>query len=486
MPPCSTDGRSSRLMRKLSSKGNPSCVESKPCSRDSLSFSCPPQQIYLNSCSQGPLSDAVRSGFDEYLASWDAHGSPWDIWIERYETARKTFAEFLGARPDEVAILPSASAGINSIASALTFQERKRVVLGSFDFPTMGHVWLSQQARGAEVKFVEAIGDRLPGEYYERIIDDDTLIVPVAGLCFMNGWRAEVKKIVAYAHAQGALVMLDDYQDCGTRPVDVKALDVDIYVTGTLKYLLGPPGLAMMYVRPELTKALLPTISGWFAQSNPFLFDVRKLDPSPTARRFEAGTPAIPNLYAAEQGVRLLQSIGLEQVADHIGGLTRRSHRFRRPRRPARRQPANTAPPPPVVAQMIRRRRARAYRRMADDAAIRQCLVSAGAAGLGAVPGRAAGPMSRRGVGPGWTRRRGVLRRAAFAAAGCRLARAGAGSRPSRGRRSTCDRCMRRRWWRLSASAPVWPWASGSARSGASSGLDPARPARGLPAAVPA
>jgi selenocysteine lyase/cysteine desulfurase len=278
-------------------------------------------RIYLNSCSQGALSDAVRGGFDEYLATWDQSGSPWDVWVEEYEATRRTFAQFLGAQPDEVAVLPSASAGINSIASALSFTDRNKVVLGSFEFPTMGHVWLSQRARGAEIKFVEAIGNRLPAELYETVVDRDTLIVPVTGLCFMNGWRSEIKKIVSLAHQRGALVMIDDYQDCGTRPVDVKDLDVDIYVAGTLKYLLGPPGLAMMYVRPELIKSLAPTISGWFAQTNPFAFDVKTLDLSPTARRFEAGTPAIPNLYAAKQGIHLLQSIGLAEVAEHIAGL---------------------------------------------------------------------------------------------------------------------------------------------------------------------
>jgi selenocysteine lyase/cysteine desulfurase len=278
-------------------------------------------KIYLNSCSQGALSDAVRGGFDEYLATWDRSGSPWDVWVDEYEATRHSFAQFLGAQPDDVAVLPSASAGINSIASALSFSDRKKVVLGSFEFPTMGHVWLSQRPRGAEIQFVEAIGNRLPAELYESVVDKDTLIVPVTGLCFMNGWRSEIKKIVSLAHSRGALVMIDDYQDCGTRPVDVKDLDVDIYVAGTLKYLLGPPGLAMMYVRPELTNSLTPTISGWFAQTNPFAFDVKKLDLSPTARRFETGTPAIPNLYAAKQGIHLLQSIGLPEVAEHVAGL---------------------------------------------------------------------------------------------------------------------------------------------------------------------
>ena len=281
------------------------------------------EKIYLNSCSQGALSDSVRAGLNAYVESWDRYGSPWDIWVDEYEKARAGFAKFLGAKTDDVAVLPSASAGINAIASALNFRERKKVVLGAFEFPTMGHVWLAQRPRGAEVEFVEPSGDRMPAESYEAAVDEKTVIVPVTGLCFMNGWRSEVKKLVALAHSKGALVLLDDYQDCGTRRVDVKELDVDIYVAGTLKYLLGPPGLAMMYVRPELAKTLAPTISGWFAQANPFAFDVKTLDLSPTARRFEAGTPAIPNIYGAIKGVELLQEIGLDEVAAQIAHLAK-------------------------------------------------------------------------------------------------------------------------------------------------------------------
>ena len=141
-------------------------------------------KIYLNSCSQGALSDAVENGFREYVASWHQHGSPWDIWVERYEAARSQFASFIGATNDEVAIVPYVSAGINSVASALRFDHRKKVVLGEFEFPTMGHIWLAQRKRGADVEFVTAVGNRIPIEHYERAIDHDTLIVPVTGVCF--------------------------------------------------------------------------------------------------------------------------------------------------------------------------------------------------------------------------------------------------------------------------------------------------------------
>ena len=280
------------------------------------------RKIYLNSCSQGALSDAVQAGMEDYIASWHEQGSPWELWVERYEQARTAFAQFINASPDEVAIVTSASAGINSIASALNFRDRKKVVMGEFEFPTMGHVWLAQRPRGAEVQFVAAEGHTIPAVNYEKMIDGNTLIVPLTHVCFKNGFRSRVSAVTAMAHNAGALVMLDDYQDCGTRPVDVKAMDVDFYLTGTLKYLLGPPGLAFMYVRRELISSLVPTVTGWFAQTNPFAFDPQHIDLSPTARRFESGSPSVPNVYAAVPGFQMLREIGMENVAAHIKSLT--------------------------------------------------------------------------------------------------------------------------------------------------------------------
>jgi selenocysteine lyase/cysteine desulfurase len=280
------------------------------------------RKIYLNSCSQGALSDAVQAGLEDYIASWHDQGSPWETWVDRYEAGRTAFAQFINASPDEVAIVTSASAGINSIASALSFKDRNRVVMGEFEFPTMGHVWLAQRVRGAEVQFVPAVGDRIPSVNYEKMIDRHTAIVPLTHVCFKNGFRSDVNAVTQIAHAAGALVMLDDYQDCGTRPVNVKVMDLDFYVTGTLKYLLGPPGLAFMYVRKELISSLTPTVTGWFAQTNPFAFDPQHIDLSPTARRFESGSPSVPNVYAAMPGIQLLQEIGMENVATHIRKLT--------------------------------------------------------------------------------------------------------------------------------------------------------------------
>jgi selenocysteine lyase/cysteine desulfurase len=280
------------------------------------------EKTYLYNCSQGALSDAAEAGTRDYLESWRTSSAPWNDWIEAYEGMRADFARFVNAHPDEIAIMTSASAGINAIASAVEFGERPKVVMGEYEFPTMGQIWLAQQKRGAQIEFLEGASDTIPLDAYERSIDHRTAIVPLTHVSFLNGFRADVAGVTALAHDRGALVFLDGFQDCGTRPIDLKALDVDFYVTGTLKYLLGPPGVAFLYVKRSLIESLTPTVTSWMAQRDAFAYNTRKLDPASEARRFEGGSPSMPNIYAARPALQLLTGIGMQNVAAQIAHLT--------------------------------------------------------------------------------------------------------------------------------------------------------------------
>jgi selenocysteine lyase/cysteine desulfurase len=281
-------------------------------------------KTYLYNCSQGALADTVEAGLREYAESWRTSPAPWDDWMEAYEALRTQFARFINADREEVAILASASAGINPIANAFQFDNhRNKVVMSEYEFPTMGQIWLAQQPRGAEIQFLDGVNNVVPTECYAAAIDERTLVVPLTHVSFVNGFRSDVAAITRIAHARGALVFLDGFQDCGTRPMDVKALDVDFFVTGTLKYLLGPPGLAFLYVRRSLIESLTPTITSWFAQRDAFAFDTKRLDPATDARRFEGGSPPMPNIYIARPALDLLTNIGMENVAAQIERLTR-------------------------------------------------------------------------------------------------------------------------------------------------------------------
>ena len=280
------------------------------------------KRVYINSCSQGALSDAVRGAYEQYLADWDEHGAPWEYWVERSEAARASFADLIAADPDEVAVTTSLSAGVSALATGLRYAQRTKVVLTDWEFPTIGQIWHAQEARGARVVHVhEADDGTLPLDRFAEVIDDDTLLVSITHVCYRNGAMLDVEGVVRLAHERGAMVLLDAYQTVGSLPIDVKALGVDFLAAGVLKYLLGSAGLAFFYARRELVERVWPTSTGWFADRDIFEMDVHDYSPSTTASRFQSGTPPIPAIYAGIAGMELMKEIGIAETREHVQGL---------------------------------------------------------------------------------------------------------------------------------------------------------------------
>lgn len=280
-------------------------------------------KIYLNSCSQGALSHEVRQSYADYLRDWEEKGSPWEYWVERQEAARQAFAGLVNAEADEVAVTTSVSAGISALASAFDFSgERNKVVISDFEFPTVGQIWHAQETRGAKVVHVPAAGNVIPLSRFADAIDEQTALVSITHVCFRNGSMLDIQGIIDIAHSKGALVLVDGYQAVGTTPIDVKKLKVDFYAGGVLKYLLASAGLAYLYVRKDLLSSMNPTSVGWFSQANIFAMDIYANTPSPSARRFESGTPPVPNTYAAVTGIKMVQSLGVENIERHVRELT--------------------------------------------------------------------------------------------------------------------------------------------------------------------
>ena len=274
------------------------------------------QRVYINSCSQGALSDAVRASYEQYLADWDEYGAPWEYWVERQEAARAAFAGLVNAAPDEVAVTTSLSAGVSALASGLRFARRSKVVLTDWEFPTIGQIWHAQEARGARVVHVTPTL-----EEFDRVVDDDTLLVSITHVCYRNGAMVDVPKIVELAHERGALVLLDAFQSIGSLPVDVKELGVDFLGAGVLKYLLGSAGLGFFYCRRDLVERVWPTQTGWFADENIFAMDHTDYSPAHTAARFQSGTPPVPAIYAGIAGIELMQEIGIASTRAHVNKL---------------------------------------------------------------------------------------------------------------------------------------------------------------------
>jgi len=282
------------------------------------------RKAQLSSCSQSALSIPVTDAIARYMASWSEKGMDWGGWAVVLDQAKAEFGRLINADVADIAVMSCVSDLASSVGNCLQFDgERDGIVLGEIDFPSLGHVWLAQQARGAAVHFAQPdAGGEIALEDYARLINDRTRLVSVSQVSYANGFKQDIAAIAQLARAHGALFFVDAYQSAGAMQIDVQRDGIDMLACGAQKYLLGCPGLAFMYVRRDVAEQLKPVNTGWFGRVNPFAFDIRTLDYAPGARRFDTGTPPYINAAAVCAGMAMLNTMDMAAIEAHIEHLS--------------------------------------------------------------------------------------------------------------------------------------------------------------------
>ncbi len=287
------------------------------------------KKAYLISASLGPVSRRSQRYLAEYMDAWADKGAPDHVWLEdifpRMASLKRSFSELAGCDADEVAITTNISIALSTIASCLELSsDRRTIVLCELDFPTDGHVWLAWARKtGGQIRWLRSPdGLTIPVEEYERAIDERTALVMVNRVLYRSSAIVDAKEVCRIARDRGALSFVDDYHGLGILPLDLHDLGCDLYTAGTLKWMLGGPGMVFLYARRDLLPSLEPAITGWFAQREPFSFDVQHLDYHPTARRLEHGTPPAPVFFIAQGGIDIIGEVGPAAIRARQGELT--------------------------------------------------------------------------------------------------------------------------------------------------------------------
>lgn len=285
------------------------------------------RKAYLISASLGPISTRARAGLERYLTAWSEQGAPDIVWNDvvfpEMAALKRAFADLTRCSPSEVALTTNISVAIATVASCLEFTGRRKVIMSELDFPTDGHVWLAHRARGVEPVFLRSRdGLTIPIEAYEEAIDDETALVMVNRVLYRSSAIVDAKAICSLARERGAYSFLDDYHGLGIVPLDLHDVGCDFYAAGSLKWMLGGPGLVFLYARSALLPELRPAVTGWFATAEPFSFDLQHLDYHPTARRLEHGTPPAPVMFLARGGIDVINEVTPERIRARQGELT--------------------------------------------------------------------------------------------------------------------------------------------------------------------
>ncbi len=284
---------------------------------------------YLISNSLGAMPRSVETSLESYARAWATRGvRAWEEgWWEMAVALGDKLAPLLGADSGTISLHENVTLTQAIIASCFRFEGRRRkVVLTDKEFPSVVYFWHAQRGRGAEIELVRTEEDplRVPTEKLLAAIDESTLLVPFSHVLFRSAYVQDVEAIVEKAHRVGAHVILDAYQSAGVLPLEVKKWNVDFAVGGTLKWLCGGPGVAYLYVRPDLGAKLEPTITGWLAHPRPFNFEVGAGAYRDDPFRFLNGTPHIPAFYAAAPGLDIIGQVGIERIRARSLQLTRR------------------------------------------------------------------------------------------------------------------------------------------------------------------
>jgi kynureninase len=269
--------------------------------------------------SLGAMPRQVYDRLREYADLWATRGiRAWaEGWWDMPVTTGDKIARIIGAEPGSVVMHQNVSVCQSIILSCFHLkQKRNKIVYEALNFPSVMYVYAAH-AKASDARIVEVPsedGMTIDTERLLAAIDEETLLVPISHVLFKSGYVQDAKAVVDRAHAVGARVVLDVYQSAGTMPLNVKELDVDFAVGGSVKWLCGGPGAGYLYVHPDLRNTLEPTVTGWMADRAPFAFEPGEITYADDIHRFLHGSPAIPTLYAAESGYDMINEIGVERI----------------------------------------------------------------------------------------------------------------------------------------------------------------------------
>ncbi len=278
---------------------------------------------YFDHAAVSPLPLGTHETILQWAQQACEHGDVhWPQWAARVEDLRRSAAALLGADTDEIALVHNTSEGVNLVAEGFPWQSGDNVVTLENEFPTNQYPWLNQARRGVETRRVPVGLDGIQIDAIARACDDRTRIVTISWVSYCTGWRADLDGLAELVHQRGALLFVDAIQGLGVLPLDVRKTPIDFLAADGHKWLLGPEGAGIFYVRREHLDRLHPIGVGWNSVVHCHDFARIELNLRNTAARYEGGSTNMVGMIALASSVDLLLGLGQAAIAARIEETT--------------------------------------------------------------------------------------------------------------------------------------------------------------------
>ena len=279
--------------------------------------------IYLNHSAVCPLSTRVRDAMNALVEDVTNNGSVnYSDWLQSYEDARSSAAGLVNARAREIAFMRNTSEAISAVANGIDWREGDNVVTCNVEFPANVYPWMRLcEARGIHLKFAEERDGRIDTDELLAMVDDRTRVVTISWVQFASGFRCDLSRIGRFCRERDIIFVVDVIQGLGGLKLDVELDYVDAFAADAHKYLLGPEGIALLFVSDRIIDRIKPTVVGWTSVKNYDQHLDYDLNYREGAGRFECGTLNTAGVYGLRAAIDLFLEVGPAEIETYLLGL---------------------------------------------------------------------------------------------------------------------------------------------------------------------
>jgi selenocysteine lyase/cysteine desulfurase len=289
-------------------------------------FPATKKYVYLNAASISLMPLPVLRMMNKFQKDLALSATAWfdeEVETNALEDARIEAAKLIGAEVDEVALLSSTTEALCAVAWSLDLQRGDNVVTTDMEFPSLVYPWMRiREEKGVEVRLARNREGIVEVADLEKLVDDHTKVLAISHVEYASGLRFNLKELHQVASEHGALLVVDAIQSLGVVPLTVKDEGVDILASGAYKWLLGPFGTSILYIKRGLYEKLEPPFVGFRSTGKPFELEPTKLTYAKTARKFEYSTSNYAAMTGLAEAIKYLRRIGIERVNNHVLKIT--------------------------------------------------------------------------------------------------------------------------------------------------------------------
>ncbi len=274
--------------------------------------------VYLHHAGVAPLcrpaAEAMQRLADDAMRFGSLH---YDQWMAAYEGVRQAAAQLIGAHRDEIATVKNTSEGIATIALGVDWRPGDRIVGFQEEFPANFFPWKRLERRGVHVEWLSAAD---PLERIDQAARGARLLA-ISFVQYLSGRRADLDAIGEICHRHGCLFVVDAIQGLGAFPLDVNRARIHALAADGHKWLLGPEGCGILYVRQDLQDSIEPVEFGWTNVANYADYASRDMTLRRDAGRYECGTLNTIGCYGLRAAIEFILEVGLDRIAPQVQAL---------------------------------------------------------------------------------------------------------------------------------------------------------------------